>query len=176
MTTKEQQNLGLIDRIIRWLSVAVKGGVIFGMCVLAAMVLLTTVNVAGRYIFSAPIYGTYEIIGLLLVCLTAAGLSYCQLEKGHIRVSIITSRLSKRSQAIFDSLAYLIGVGGISLICYYSFLRAKKYLFLTRGEVTELLGIHFFPFMFILFLGFALFALLLLLHLMQSIKRISNSE
>ena len=176
MSELEQQNIGFTNRVLQWLSIAVRGGAIFGMVILSAMVLLTTVNVASRYVFSAPIYGTTELTGLLLVCLTAAGLSYCQLEKGHIRVSIVVSRLSKKSQAILDSLAYLIGFASIALVCWYSFVRARKYLFLTRGEVTELLGIHFFPFMFIFFLGFALFALLLLVHLIQSTKGIFKNE
>ena len=171
MRREEKESAGITDAVVRKLSLVIRGAVIGGMCVLAAMVLITVANVAGRYVASAPIKGTYEIIGLLLVCLTATGLGYCQLEKGHIRVSIIRDRLTKRGQAILDSLAFLIGLGGIGLVCWYTFFRAKKYLFLTRGEVTEILGIHFYPFMFILFFGFLLLALVLLVHLIQSVNR-----
>ena len=154
----------------------IRGAVVGGMVVLAAMMLLTTANVVGRYAFNAPIKGTYELVGLLLVCLTAAGLGYCQLEQGHIRVGIIRDRFSQRGQAVLDSLASLVGVAGISLICWYTFIQARKYIFLTRGEVSDILGISYYPFMFILFIGFALFDIMLLINLAQSVRRVIRNE
>lgn len=176
MGRKKQELASATDVVVSKLSSVVRTVVVIGMCVLAAMVLVTTVNVAARYLANAPIKGAYEIVGLSLVCLTAAGLGYCQLEKGHIRVSILFSRLPHRGQAILDSLAFLIGLGGISLICWYTFLQARRYMFLTRGEVSQILGIHLYPFMFILFVGFVLFALVLLMNLVQSVDRAIKNE
>ena len=171
MDGEEQAPTKVTSTVTSKLSSVIRAAVIGGMLVLVAMMLLTTANVAGRYLANSPIKGSYEMIGLLLVCLTAAGIGYCQLEQKHIRVSIIIDRLSRRGQAIMDSLASLVGLGGISLICWYTFLQAKRYIFLTRGEVTDILGIPFYPFMFILFVGFILFALLLLINFFQSVNR-----
>ena len=168
---KAEARRRVTDAVVRKMSSVVRVALISAMCLLAAMMLMTTVNVAMRYLANAPILGAYEIISLLLVCLTAAALGYCQLEKGNIRVSIILDRLPWRGQAILDSLASLVGLGGIGLVCWYAFLRAKKYIFLTRGEVTNILGIPYYPFMFILFIGFALLALVLIINLVQSVDR-----
>ena len=40
--------------------------------VLGVMMLLTTADVTGRYFFNAPINGTWEIVGLLLILGTLA--------------------------------------------------------------------------------------------------------
>jgi TRAP-type C4-dicarboxylate transport system permease small subunit len=164
------------SKLVSILSLVVKWAVIVGMGVAAAMMLVTTANVALRYVANLPIKGADEIIGLLLVCLTATGIGYCQLEKNHVRVSMLFDRLPKRGQAIMDSLAYFIGFAGVALIGWYLFSRGVKYIFLTRGNITEVLGVYYFPFMFILFFGFLLLALILLINLVQSIDKVLKNE
>ncbi len=158
------------------LSSVARVAAIAAMCILVAMMLLTTADVASRYLANAPIEGSYEIVGLLLVCLTAAALAYCHLEKGNVRVSIVMDRLPHRGQVVLDGLASLLGLVGVSAICWYAYLRAVKYIFLTRGAVTPIAGIVYYPFMFILFLGFVLLAIVLLINLLQSIDRAISNE
>ncbi len=159
------------NRLVSILTLVVKWAVIVGMGVAAAMMLVTTANVVLRYAANLPIKGADEIIGLLLVCLTATGIGYCQLDKGHVRVSMLLDRLPARGQAIIDSLAYFIGLAGVAMIGWYLFSRGLKYVFLTRGNITEVLGVYYYPFIFILFLGFLLLALILLINLVQSLEK-----
>ena len=164
------------NKMFTILSTVVKWAVIVGMCVAAAMMLVTVANVALRYAANLPIKGADEMIGLLLVCLTATGIGYCQLEKAHVRVSMLFDRLPMRGQAIMDSLAYLIGIAGVVLIGWHLFSRALQYFSLTRGNVTEVLGVVYYPFMFILFLGFFLLAVILLMNLIESVNKAVKNE
>jgi len=56
-----------------------------------AMAILTFVDVIGRYIFSAPIQGTFEIVGLLLGAVTFAALPLVTYSRTHITVDLFDS-------------------------------------------------------------------------------------
>ena len=140
--------------------------------VLAAMMLLTVGDVVGRYFFRHPIKGTWEIVGLLLVCAGTWGLGYCQMEKAHISITVLVKRFSQRAQAITNSLAYLIGFVGFSLICWRMFLMAKKYYFLPKGNVTDTLELPYFPFMLALSIGAGIMALMLIVDLVRSFAEV----
>jgi TRAP-type C4-dicarboxylate transport system permease small subunit len=140
--------------------------------VLLAMMLLTVADVFGRYFFNSPIRGTWEIIGLLLVCAGTWGLGYCQLQKAHISIDVLVRRFSQRVKAAIYSLAYLIGLIGFSVICWRVFLLAKRYFFLTRGNATETLHIPYYPFMLIMAIGAGMLALVLLIDLRRSLTEV----
>jgi TRAP-type C4-dicarboxylate transport system permease small subunit len=140
--------------------------------VLAAMMLLTVADVIGRYFFSRPIKGTWELVGLLLVCAGTWGLAYCQMEKGHISITIMEGFFSRRMQAVMSALACLIGLGGFSLISWQSFLLAKKYFLLPRGDETDTLGLPFSPFILLLSIGTGMMALMLIVDFVRSIAEV----
>jgi TRAP-type C4-dicarboxylate transport system permease small subunit len=137
--------------------------------VLAGMMLLTVGDVVGRYFFNRPIKGTFELIGLLLVCAGTWGLGYCQIQKAHISISIFVERFPRRARAALNSLAYIIGLAGFSLVSWRMFLLAARYLSLSRGNVTDTLRVPYFPFMLILAISTAFISLVLLVDLVRSI-------
>ena len=71
-----------------------------GTSMLLIMMFLGTADVIGRYIFNAPIIGTIETFEILLPILALCGLAYTQMEKGHLKVDLLYSRLSLRRQSI----------------------------------------------------------------------------
>lgn len=142
--------------------------------VLISMMLLTIADVIGRYFLRKPITGTYEIVGLLLVCAGTWGWGYCQMDKAHVSVTLLLDRLPKKVQTILRSLAYLIGLTGFSLICWRMLLRTLRYFSLTRGGVTETLGIPYYPFMLALAISAGLMALILLIDLWHSLAEVTR--
>ncbi|MFP6712550.1 MAG: TRAP transporter small permease subunit [Rhodospirillales bacterium] len=56
-----------------------------------AMALLTFADVLGRYVFSAPIQGTFEIVGLLLGVVTFSALPLVTYSRTHITVDLFDS-------------------------------------------------------------------------------------
>ena len=147
----------------------VKVMAIIAAVVLAVMMLLTVSDVCGRYFFNRPIPGTWEIIGLLLVCAGTWGLGYCQLKKGHISVPVLLERFPQRAQAIIRSVAYLAGFVAFSVLCWRALLLTKRFLSLSEGLVTDTLEIPLYPFMLMLAIAAGMMSLILLVDLVHSL-------
>jgi TRAP-type C4-dicarboxylate transport system permease small subunit len=152
---------------------ALEQGSILGAVCLTLMMLLTVSDVAGRYFFNHPIQGTNEITGLLLVLVASSALAYSQIKKGHIRVDIISGRLSPRGQIILDAIAYFFCLFGSALITWQTFVRAGVYIVSRRP--TETLSIPFFPFMLVLGLGFFFLAVVSLIDFLRSLAKVVRS-
>ncbi len=139
---------------------------------LSIITLLTVADVIGRYFFSRPVTGTYEFVGLFLVCAGTWGWGFCQLRKGHISVSILTEHLNTRTQSILACFGYFLGLVGFSLLCWRVFLLAWSYIFIPRGGTTLTLGIPFSPFMFMLAIAAGIMALILLIDFIKSLTKV----
>ena len=141
--------------------------------VLGAMMLLTVADVAGRYFFNYPINGAWEMIGFLLVCAGTWGLAFCQKQKAHIRVTVLSDLFPLRGRAIIDSIAHLFGVVAFTVICWRSVLLTAKYA-VEKGHITDTLKIPYYPFTIIMAIGTGLLALMLLIHLIHSLVEIAR--
>jgi TRAP-type C4-dicarboxylate transport system permease small subunit len=172
ITSGQQERRNVFQLVAYKLFSGLEKQSIVGAIILFIMMLLTVGDVGGRYFFKSPIQGAHEITGLLLVCIAACALAYSQIKKGHIRVDLITERLSPKGRQIVDVVAYLFCVFASSLITWQTLIRARDYFFSTRGNLTEVLGIPFFPFMVILGLGFLSLTLVSLVDLIRTIAKV----
>ena len=139
--------------------------------VLGVMMLLTVADVTGRYFFNYPINGSWEMIGFLLVCAGTWGLAFCQKQKAHIRVTVLSDLFPFRGRAIIDSIAYLFGSAAFAVICWRSVLLTIKYV-VEKGHVTDTLQFPYYPFTIIMAIGTGLLAIMLLIHLIHSLVEI----
>ncbi len=149
------------------------------MCVIAAigmgvMVLLTVADVAGRYLLNSPIKGTWEFVGLMLIIGGTWGLGQCQIEKGHIKITIFLERYSRRVKAIFNSIAALIGLAAFSLLCRQMLIMAKTYHSMGSRGVTDTLELPFAPFMLMLAISAGVIALVLLVDLVHALAEVAR--
>lgn len=136
---------------------------------LAAMMLLTVGDVFGRYFFNRPIKGTWEVVGVLLVCAGTWGIAYCQLKKGHIRVDVLLARFPKQVRAIIFAISDIMGFVVFAVLCWQALLLAKRYYSLSSGLVTDTLEIPLYPFMLMLAIGAGAMALVLIVDLTRSL-------
>jgi TRAP-type C4-dicarboxylate transport system permease small subunit len=139
---------------------------------LAVMMLAVTIDVAGRDLFNWPLRGTVEIVGLLLVLASTWGLGLCQMQKTHLRVTLIFDLLPQKAQILLDIVALLICLFICFLVSWQMFALAGKYLGMTKGNVTTTLGLPFFPFMTILAWGFAWMCIILIVDLIKQFKEV----
>jgi len=65
-----------------------------------AMAALTFADVLGRYVFSAPIQGTFELVGLLLGVVTFAALPLVTHQRTHITVDLFDSFIRGKFRAV----------------------------------------------------------------------------
>jgi TRAP-type C4-dicarboxylate transport system permease small subunit len=136
---------------------------------LFGMMMLTVVDVIGRYFFNSPIKGVYELVGFTLVGAGAWGMGYSQIRRGHIKVDFLLKRFSQRIQAILTILANLVGFVAFSLLFWRVILLAQYYLNLKHGNATDTLHIPIAPFVIVLAIGLGILAVDLLFDLVNSL-------
>jgi TRAP-type C4-dicarboxylate transport system permease small subunit len=159
MTSRSESGLLWTNRIMVYIASAA----LFG------MMMLTVVDVTGRYFFNSPIRGVYELVGFTLVCTGGWGMGYSQIKKGHIRVDFLLKRFSERAQAVLNILANLVGLVAFSLLFWRVILLADYFLSLKKGNATDTLHIPIAPFVILLAAGLGVLALDLLFDLIHSI-------
>ena len=121
--------------------------------VLIAMMLLTTADVAGRYLFNSPILGGFEVTEFTMVCLVFCSLAYTQSKKAHVAVDILANLLPPKGQRFIDIINYLISFLILALITWKSIERGFEVM--ANKESSAILQIPVYPFMFLVALGSA---------------------
>lgn len=124
-----------------------------GAVFLALMVLITTVDVIGRYIFNTPLRGSLEMIEFLMVGIGAFGLGWATLKNVHISVDILVQNFKQGLQICFDIATLIMCLVIFGIISWQSVAEAFNSM-LVYEDVSEILKIPVYPFYFILAFGF----------------------
>ena len=85
-------------------------------CFLFLMMGITFVDVLGRYVFNAPIFGAAEMIQFLLAVTVFSGLVLASLQDSHIAVTIFLPKIRKRIPFGHDLAVAMFSAGGLLLI------------------------------------------------------------
>lgn len=86
--------------------------------IILAMMLLTTADVALRFLLNSPIPGAYELSEFLLVGVVFLAISYVQAARGHIMVDLFTARLPLGARLGLDILGALLALAVFSLLAW----------------------------------------------------------
>ena len=135
---------------------------------LGAMVFLITVNVILRPTPIGGILGTYEITGFLGAGLIAMAIGYVQLQRGNIQVDLLVSRLSRKTQAVVDSITCFVSAFLYGIIAFCCF--KEGIMMWEKGEVSPTVSISLLPVYFIIGLGCFLLGVVLLTDSIKSIN------
>lgn len=122
-----------------------------GAAVLFLMMLLTTADVASRYIFNSPILGALEITEFMVVTVVFCFLGLTQQEKGHVSVDLVKGNLPIRPRRLVDFLNRLAGLAILGLITWKTLERAIELMHM--DEYSGTLHIPVAPFVFLVALG-----------------------
>ena len=111
-----------------------------------AMAALTFADVLGRYVFSSPIQGTFEIVGLLLGVVTFSALPLITYERTHITVDLFDSFIRGKFRFV-QQFATLLGSAGVIAFMAERFIAAG--IDETEAKfVTEDLGLSRAPLLY----------------------------
>jgi TRAP-type C4-dicarboxylate transport system permease small subunit len=129
----------LVHLVQRWIGKSsyflgsVGAGVVF------ALMLITGIDVIGRYLLNRPLLGAFELSELALAIMLLFGWGYNQAEKGHIDIDLLYKRLPHSVQTILD---FLIPLLGLSLFVFVSW-QAINFTIdsIAWGETTEMLDL-----------------------------------
>jgi TRAP-type C4-dicarboxylate transport system permease small subunit len=115
----------------------------------------------------APLKGAYELVGFLGALTVAFAMGYTQITRSHIAVDILSTRYSKRTQQIMNSVS--------SFLCMIFFILVawQVAVFATtiwkRGETSETLRIVYHPFVYLVAICCGLLALVLFVDFLKSL-------
>lgn len=108
-----------VGRVLYRISAALA---IFGGILLSGMALLTTISVGGRWLFSEPIRGDFELVAIGTGIGIFAFLPYCQLTRGNVVVDFFMNPSPVRVRTFADT------VGGILYLVIAAILTWRLYL------------------------------------------------
>ncbi len=145
-----------------------------GLVILLLLMFLTVGDVVGRYFFTMPIPGTFELTNFMLALIVFFSLGYTQIRRGHISIDVLVSRFSPRAQAIIDSITCLFALGLFSLVTWQSVRYASR-LF-AGHDVSGILSLPIYPFVIAVAFASLLFCLVLLVNLLSSLANVVKHE
>jgi TRAP-type C4-dicarboxylate transport system permease small subunit len=125
-----------------------------GMVFVIPLMLLTTVDVISRALWSKPISGTFELSEYLLAIIILLGAAYTQQVKGHVGVDFVTKRFGPRLKGFCEVLTNLGCMFILALLVWQGYVRAME-----ETTVSDMLRIPQAPFrMLVSVAGLTLFA------------------
>ncbi|MFO8088797.1 MAG: TRAP transporter small permease [Desulfatiglandaceae bacterium] len=142
-----------------------------GMILLIPMMLLTSGEVVGRAVWSKPIPGSMELSSYMLAIFVLLGIAYTQQVKGHVRVSMLVSRLPERVQAALEVLTTLLSLCIVAIVAWQGWVLAME-----EKAVSDMLRIPQAPFKFLVFVAGASLCIELLIDLVDATKKLAGSS
>ena len=142
---------------------------IIGATALTAMMLLTVVDVIGRF-FKHPIFGSVELVGFLATLVVAAALPYTYKVDGHVGVEILVRLLSKKTQLIIDLFTRTLSLVLFGLVTWQMFLYAKDIS--ETGEVSMNLEFPIYYIVYLLAFGLLVFSVTIIETIFKDIKEL----
>ena len=121
--------------------------VLIGGFLISGLSIMTVISVFGRYLFSAPVPGDFEMIALGTAVTVFLFLPYCHLMKGNVIVDLFLSWAPQSIQSFFDLLSNLLLAVIAGAISWRMWLGGQDMI--EYNEITFILGIPIwwvFPF------------------------------
>ena len=131
---------------------------------LFGLMLLTTADVIGRYLFNWPLRGAFEITELSLLALIFAGLPLASRSDEHVTLDFIDMLLGSRGRQLLRRLIDLVCALIILGLAWRVWVKAGKIA--AYGDTTEVLRIPVAPFVYFMA---AMVAITGVVHLVKAV-------
>jgi TRAP-type C4-dicarboxylate transport system permease small subunit len=142
---------------------------LIGAVALTAMMMLTVVDVIGRF-FKSPIFGSVELVGFLATIVVAAALPYTYRMDGHVGVEIMVRLLPDKTQIWIDILTRTLSLVLFILITWQMFLYAEDIQH--TGEVSMNLQFPIYYIVYLLSFALLIFTVTIVEMIFQDILKL----
>ncbi len=163
MVTRLRHHLHFINRSMQFIE---KLLLVVCACLFMLLMFLGAGDVIGRYFFSRPITGAYEISSILMGAIVFLGWAHTQRQGGHVAVDLFYRKFPPRAQrvaAVFsDLLVFLL----FAFITYRSWELAVSHT--AAGRTFQTIDLVSGPFHFLVPVGAALMCVEILLGLVST--------
>jgi TRAP-type C4-dicarboxylate transport system permease small subunit len=128
--------------------------------ILFFMMLLTAVDVIGRYLFNTPVNGGFEVTEIMLAALIYCGLPLVSARREHIVIDTFDPFFSRGFKRFLDIVAEILCTIAFGGIAFLIFLRAERIA--GYGDTTNVLKLPLAPVAYVMA---AMLAITALIHL-----------
>ncbi|MEO8081828.1 MAG: TRAP transporter small permease [Caldimonas sp.] len=128
--------------------------------VLFLMMLVTAVDVTGRYVFNTPLPGGFELTELMLAALIYCGLPLVSARRDHIVIDTFDALMPAGLKRGLDIAAEVLCAATLGGVAYLLFLRAARVA--TYGDTTAVLKLPLAP---VVYLMATMIAIAAVIHL-----------
>ena len=160
-----------IDKFLRKLTTLF---VCISVITLLAIVVVVVIDVFLRYVLGQTLRGAYEMVQYLLMISIFSSFAYCQTERGHVHVTMLTSLFPQKLRLILYALTELICCLGAFAVAYASIRQGGIYL--SSNMITGVLLLPLWPFYMLEGLCMAVFGIALLWEAIKGVIAVSNQE
>lgn len=137
------------------------------MVLLIPMMLLTASDIIGRAVWARPIPGAVELSSYMLAVFILLGVAYTHQVKGHVRVTMLVSRLPKRAGLLLDVITTLLSLFIISILAWQGWVVGIE-----ERTVSDMLRIPQLPFRLLVSVAGLFLCLELLIDLWASVEEL----
>ena len=134
--------------------------------ILFLMMLLTFVDVVGRYLFSAPVRGGFEVTELMLLVLIFAGLPLVSRADEHVTMDFIDKLFGERGRQRVQRTAHAACAAVMFGLTWLVWIKANRIA--AYNDATDVLRIPYGPFVYFMAVMIALAGLI---HLYKFFER-----
>ena len=132
-------------------------------------------DVVGTQVLQQPLPGARELTESTMVLIVFGALTYAQIQRSHIRVELLYTRMGPRVQAAMDVITDLAAIIFFGLLCW----QAVNEVFISWeiGEATVgLIRFPLYPARIILAVGTGLLIVRLIIDMFSDIRRIATGD
>ena len=134
------------------------------------LMLLTVVEVVGRYAFNYPIPGYHEIVELCVPAFAFLGIARLQRKGGHINIDVFLDRLSVERRYLLECFFFLIALSIFILIVIATFINSMQAY--SMDQATENLQIPTWPFRLSIAVGSMVLCLRFIVSFAENIRKV----
>ncbi|MBW1911806.1 MAG: TRAP transporter large permease subunit [Deltaproteobacteria bacterium] len=142
-----------------------------GASILVVMMLLTVVDVFGRYFLNRPVLGAYELTQFMVVIVVFFGMAYTAMKRGHVSLDLLLEKFPNRVRGFIETITNILSLSLFALIAWQSVLQAN--ILRLKGEVSESLLVPVYPLLWIIAFGSVLLCVVILLDIRASLVKMA---
>lgn len=133
--------------------------------ILACIMLLTCVDVAGRYVFNEPVPGALEVTEIMMGALIFASLPMVTLRNQQVTIDLFEAFIPKSVKPALQILIQFVGSVCLAVIAWRLWVKAGQMI--DQGDTTAVLQLKVWPLVYFMSVLAAVTALILLLMIRQ---------
>lgn len=152
--------------------VLTRGLGVFVALVAFAMMVVTCVDVVGRYVFTAPLPGAVEINELLLGLMVFGALPLVTAGREHVSIGLLDGLFRGRADRVRQALLNLVSGAVIGITAYRLWLKADELA--ANGDTTLYLRIPAAPFGYFMSIAAGITTVILLIAVVRAVMPTTN--